>query len=300
LRLAQRHAPGRRCWALEGSGCYGAGLASFLNARGERVLEVERPVREGHKGRLKTDLLDAERAARQVLAGTAGASPRLAPDTQALRALLTTRQGAVSACTAALNELHALIITAPPELRERLHNRSETKLLDACVRLRPGHHDTQHAAVTLALRCLALRIRQLRNEAKTLEQELARRTQTLAPELLAQPGVGPITAAALLTAWSHKGRLRSEAAFARLAGTAPIPASSGKTTRHRLDRGGDRQLNRALHTIALTRRRIDPETQAYINRRLNEGKTQRDAVRSLKRYLARSLYRQLEATTTAT
>jgi transposase len=193
-----------------------------------------------------------------------------------------------------------LIITAPPELRERLHNRSETKLLDACVRLRPGHHDTQHAAVTLALRCLALRIRQLRNEAKTLEQELARRTQTLAPELLAQPGVGPITAAALLTAWSHKGRLRSEAAFARLAGTAPIPASSGKTTRHRLDRGGDRQLNRALHTIALTRRRIDPETQAYINRRLNEGKTQRDAVRSLKRYLARSLYRQLEATTTAT
>ena len=300
LRLAKRHAPGRRAWALEGSGCYGSGLARFLNTRGERVLEVERPSREGAKGRLKTDALDAERAARQVLAGSAGARPRLAPDTQALRALLTTREGAVSACTAAINELRALIIVSPPQLRERLQGRSEAALLDACVRLRPGRSDTEQAAVALALRSLALRIRQLRNEARTLEKELGRRTQALAPELLARPGVGPISAAAILVAWSAPGRLRSEAAFARLAGTAPIPASSGKTVRHRLDRGGDRQLNRALHTIILTRQRIDPDTQAYIARRLSEGKTKREAVRCLKRYLARSLYRLLETTPTPT
>ena len=177
---------------------------------------------------------------------------------------------------------------------------SEAALLAACVRLRPGSSNTERSAVALALRSLAQRIRQLRNEAKTLEKELAHRTQALAPELLAQPGVGPITAAAILVAWSAPHRLRSEAAFARLAGTAPIPASSGKTIRHRLDRGGDRQLNRALHTIILTRRRIDPETKAYISRRLSEGKTERDAIRCLKRYLARSLYRLLERAPTTT
>jgi len=295
LRLAKRHAPGRRAWALEGSGCYGAGLARFLNARGERVLEVERPSREGQTGRLKTDALDAERAARQVLAGTAGARPRLTPDTQALRALLTTREGAVTSCTVAINELRALIIISPPELRERLQGRTEAALLDACVRLRPGSSNTERSAVALALRSLAQRIRQLRVEAKTLEAELARRVRALAPELLAQPGVGPISAAAVLIAWSHPRRLRSEAAFARLAGTAPIPASSGQTIRHRLDRGGDRKLNRALHTIVLTRKRIDPHTQAYISRRVSEGKSEREATRCLKRYLARSLFRHLEA-----
>ncbi len=295
LRLAKRHAPGQRAWALEGSGCYGAGLARFLTDRGERVLEVERPAREGQTGRSKTDALDAERAARQLLAGTVGAQPRLAPDTQALRALLSTREGAVTSCTAAINELRALIVQSPPELRERLQGRTEAALLDACLRLRPGQSDTERQAVALALRSLAQRIRQLRSEAKTLEKELTRRTRALAPELLAQPGVGPITAAAVLIAWSHPGRLRSEAAFARLAGAAPIPASSGQTIRYRLDRGGDRKLNRALHTIILTRKRIDPKTQAYIARRTTEGKTQREATRCLKRYLARSLFRQLEA-----
>ena len=187
---------------------------------------------------------------------------------------------------------------SPPELRERLQGRTEAALLTACVRLRPGQSDTELAAVALSLRSLAQRIRQLRSEAKTLEKELARRTQALAPELLAQPGVGPITAAAILIAWSHPRRLRSQAAFARLAGVAPIPASSGKTIRHRLDRGGDRKLNRALHTIILTRKRIDPDTKTYIARRVSEGKSERDATRCLKRYLARSLYRLLEATPT--
>jgi len=293
LRLAERAAPGARVWALEGSGSYGAGLARFLSERGERVLEVERPARQGTRGRLKSDLLDAERAARQVLAGQAGALPRLARDTQALRVLVSTREGAVRACTAALNELRALIITSPPELREQLQGLNETRLLNTCLRLRTGA-DPERAAVVLALRSLARRIRGLRSESQTLERELQRRVLALAPQLLDRPGVGPISAAAILIAWSQPGRVRSEAAFARLAGTAPVPASSGKTIRYRLDRGGDRQLNRALHTIILNRRRTDPETKAYITRRLAEGKTQREATRCLKRYLARNLYRTLE------
>lgn len=295
LRLARRQAPGRRLWALEGTGSYGAGLARFLAERGERVLEVERPAREGSRGRLKSDALDAERAALLVLAGKAGALPRLGRETQALRALVTTRQGAVSACTAALNELRALVVSAPPELRERLHGLTEAKLVEACSRLRAGRSDSERAALALALRSLALRVQQLRAEALLLEHELARRVELIAPALLARRGVGPISAACLLVAWSQPGRVRSEAAFARLAGVAPIPASSGKVVRHRLDRGGDRRLNRALHTIVLCRRRIDPETQAYIARRVAEGKSEREAVRCLKRYLARSLFRSLEA-----
>jgi transposase len=299
LRLARRHAPGRRAWALEGSGCYGAGLARFLAERGEQVLEVERPARAGGHGRGKSDLLDAERAARQVLAGTAGATPRVACQTQALRVLLVAREGAVLSSTAALNQLRALIVTAPPQLRERLRLRGEARLLAACTRLRAGT-DPERNAYVQALRSLASRIRQLRAEQKALERELADRVQTLAPTLLDRHGVGPITAAALLVAWSAPGRLRSEAAFARLAGTAPIPASSGKTIRHRLDRGGDRRANRALHAIALTLRRSDPQTQAYLARRQSEGKTTTEAIRCLKRYLARSLYRQLERETAMT
>jgi transposase len=299
LRIARRRAPGRRSWALEGTGSYGAGLARFLERQGELVLEVERPAREGQRGRLKTDALDAERAARQLVAGR-GSQPRLAADTQALRALVVAREGAISARTAAWNELRALILTSPPELRERLQRLTRQRLLAACSRLRPSSSISERAAITLALRSLAKRIQQLQAEAQTLEQELARRTQTLAPQLLEQPGLGPISAAALLIAWSHPGRVRSEAAFARLAGAAPIPASSGQTSRHRLDRGGDRQLNRALHTIILNRQRIDPTTRAYIQRRINQGKTRREATRCLKRYLARHLYRTLEAMPTTT
>jgi len=294
LRLARLRAPGQRLWALEGTGSYGSGLARFLDSRGERVLEVERPRREGSHGRLKSDPLDAERAARAALSGAAGAAPRLSPQTQALRALLVAREGAVTASRAARNELGALILTAPPELRERLQGLPRAALIETCARLRPGT-DSERAAVALALRSLALRVRHLNEEAKGLEQELATRVQALAPALLARRGVGPICASWLLVAWSEPGRLRSEAAFARLAGVAPIPASSGKLVRHRLDRGGDRRLNRALHTIVLGLRRTDAETQAYIARRVSEGKTQREAVRCLKRYLARSLFRQLEA-----
>ena len=256
---------------------------------------MERPRREGQRGRLKTDQLDAERAARQLLAGQAGKRPRLDATTQALRPLLVARAGAIEARTAAINELRALIVTSPAELRERLQGLTQAGLLSACSRLRPGSNPSERATIALALRSLAQRIQQLTREADTLEHELQQRIKTIAPQLLNKQGVGPISAAALLIAWSHQGRLRDEAAFARLAGAAPIPASSGKTIRHRLDRGGDRQLNRALHTIILNRQRTDPTTRAYIQRRINEGKTRREAVRCLKRYLARHLYRTLEA-----
>lgn len=271
LRLAARRAPGSRTWAIEGTGSYGAGLARFLGERGEEVREIERPKRaSGRRG--KSDAIDAERAARELLAGSAGSQPRSNAEAQALRALL---------------------ISAPGELRERLHRLTEHKLLEACSRLRPSA-DEERTACALALRTLARRISGLREEAALLEGEIERRVRALAPQLLAQPGVGPISAACLVSACSHRGRLRSEAAFARLAGAAPIPASSGQTVRHRLDRGGDRRLNRALHTILLSRRRLDPATRAYVARRLAEGRSEREAVRCLKRYLARSLFRLLE------
>jgi transposase len=298
LALARRQATGRRAWALEGTGSYGAGFARFLASRGERVLEVERPRREGSRGRLKSDALDAERAARQLIAGSAGAQPRLEARTQALRALLVARESAVAERTGAINQLRALLLSAPPTLRERLPGRSQKALVVSCARLRGGR-DPDQAALCLALRSLARRVTRLRADADELESEISRRVHEIAPALLARRGVGPICAAWLLVSWSAPGRVRSEAAFARLAGVAPIPASSGKVVRHRLDRGGDRRLNRALHTIVLSLRSTDPQTQAYVARRVSEGKSERDAVRCLKRYLARSLFRHLEATARA-
>jgi transposase len=296
LRFADRHAGGR-CWAVEGTGSYGAGLRRFLADLGERVWEVERPQRRGRDGRMKTDWLDARRAAGHVLGG-GGSTPRQGVETDALRVLLRTREGAVTARTEAVNQLRAAIITAPAELRERLSGLTRTQLVKTCRRLRPAAADAEQAAFVLAARGLAERIRQLTLEADQLEQELTRRLRAQQPALLDRRGVGPIIAAQLLVSWSHHGRLQSEACFARLAGVAPIPASSGQTTRHRLDRGGDRHLNRALHTLALGLARTDPQTQRFLAERIAHGKTRRDAIRILKRYLARSIYRQLEATHT--
>lgn len=300
LRLARAHA-GERLWAIEGTGSYGAGLARFLEREGERVVEVERPRRGHDRGRAKTDALDALRAARAALAGEPLPEPRRGGEREALRVLLATREAAVAVRRAGLNELHALVVTAPDELRERLRGQGREALLHACRALRPQRRAAAELhASALALRSCARRVAAATAEAAALERELVVLVQTLAPQLLAQPGVGPITAAQLLVAWSHPGRLRSEAAFARLGGVAPIAASSGKLVRHRLDRGGDRQLNRALHTIVLTRRRCDQTTIAYIARRRASGKTEREAVRCLKRYVARSLFRLLEGMPAAT
>jgi len=300
LELAEELAAGRRLWAVEGTGSYGAGLARLLIDAGEQVREVERPLRRGHQGRLKTDSLDALRAARAAFERRL-ATPRAGGAREALRVLLATREQAIDVRRVGLNQLRALLVTAPDGLRQRLSGLSPRRLPARCARLRlpAGAGEAEQASV-LTLRLCARRVIGATREAEALEREIERLVQALAPGLLAEPGVGPISAGFLLLGWSHHGRLRSEAAFARLAGSAPIPASSGKVSRHRLDRGGDRRLNRALHTIVRARRRNHPPTIAYIERRVSEGKSSREAVRCLKRYLARHFYRLLEQTAAAT
>jgi transposase len=295
LRVAERHAPGRRAWAIEGTGSYGAGLARFLAGRGETVLELSRTPRAERRLRGKDDELDAVRTARAALASETLALPRVGEQREALRLLLVARRSAVDVRREALTQLRAVIVTAPDRLRNELRGLSEGKLLDRCSRLRRSTTAADEAATRLVLRSLARRVQAATIEAAELEQEIVAHVRALAPALLDEPGVGPIVAAQLLVAWSHRGRLRSEACFARLAGVAPVPASSGQTTRHRLSRGGDRQLNRALHTIVLHRRQHDPTTRDYIAKRVAKGKSRRDATRLLKRYLARQLYRLLES-----
>ena len=294
LRVADHHAPGRRAWAIEGTGSYGAGLRRYLHARGESVLEVSRIPRGERRLRGKDDRLDATRTARAALASETLALPRAGERREALRLLLVARRSAVDVRREALSQLRAIIVTAPESLREQLRRLSTGALLDRCSRLRRTPSGADELATRLVLRSLARRIQAATLEAAELEQEILGHVCALAPTLLDEPGIGPIVAAQLIVAWSHHGRLRSEACFARLAGVAPVPASSGKTQRHRLSRGGDRQLNRALHTIALHRRHHDPATRDYIARRVAEGKTAREATRLVKRYLARHLYRLLE------
>ena len=282
LRFANQYAGGKRVWAVEGAGHYGAGLARYLSGRGETVLEAGRAPRSERRLRGKDDGLDATRAARATLASGDLASPRAGQRREALRLLLLARRSAVDVRRHALVQLRSVIVTAPEHLR-RANSRTPDEL-----------------AVTLVLRTLARRVQTATAEAAELEAEILAHVRALTPQLLDEPGVGPIVAAQLIIAWSHHGRVRSEAAFARLAGAAPIPASSGQTTRHRLSHGGDRQLNRALHTVILHRRLHDPATKDYIARRVSEGKTTRDAVRLLKRYLARHLYRVLNNQTPLT
>ena len=293
LRFAERHAPGRRAWAIEGTGSYGAGLARFLAGRGELVLELSRTPRAERRLRGKDDSLDAVRTARAALASETLALPRAGERREALRLLLVARRSAVDVRREALSQLRAVIVTAPEPLREQLRRLPVGRLLDRCSRFRrAGAAD--ELATRLVLRSLARRIQAATLEAAELEREILAHVRAIAPVLLDEPGIGPIVAAQLIVSWSHPGRLRSEACFARLAGVAPVPASSGQTQRHRLSRGGDRQLNRALHTIVLHRRQHDPATRDYIARRVAEGKTRRDATRLLKRYLARHLYRVMQ------
>jgi hypothetical protein len=290
LELAERHARGRRAFAIEGTGSFGAGLTRFLAGRDERVLEVGRLRRERRTGG-KTDALDAVRAARSVLTQQRPATPRAGGERQALQALVAAREGAVNAKRAGLCQLRDLLIT----LRSELRPLTRARLLQRLAATRPhSRPDAELRGSLLALRSIARRVLQLTAEERELARQIETITRKLAPQLLDQPGVGPHAAAQLILSWSHCGRIESEAAFARLAGAAPIPASSGKTIRYRLDRSGDRKLNRALHMILVTRKRTHPATIAYIERRMQDGKTRREANRCLKRYLARSLYRLLE------
>jgi transposase len=270
-------------------------LTTHLLEHGEWVVEIDRPARPARRNGAKTDALDAVRAAREALAREHLAQPRRRGPREALRVLLTTREGAVQARTKTINHLKALVVNAPEAQRRQLHPLPTGALLKRCAHLRAsGAPSVEQRFTLVALRSTARRALALHVEVAALESHLEALIHEMAPALLAEPGVGPISAAQLLCSWSHAGRLRSEAAFAALAGVAPIPASSGQVTRHRLNRGGDRQLNRALHTVALVRLRDDPRTLSYAARRRADGKSGREIRRCIKRAIARQLFKLLE------
>jgi transposase len=294
LGMAHQLAPGRRVWAIEGAGSYGAGLARHLMQAGERVVEIERPVRQRRPGGGKSDPLDAVRAAREALARGELATPRQGTEREALRLLLATRALAVTGRTAAISQVKAFIVSAPDDLRAELRVLTTQAQLRRLAALRPHHGQAvDRRAIGIALRFAARRALALDEEARALEAEIRAVVERLAPELLGVQGVGPIVAAQLLVSYSHPGRFRSEAAFASLAGVAPIPASSGLVVRHRLNRGGDRQLNRAIRVVVLTRTRHREKTRAYMARRRAEGRSTRETMRCLMRHVARGLFRLL-------
>jgi transposase len=274
-------------FAIEGTGSYGAGLARFLKRAGIDVFECERPRRE-ERWRGKSDLIDAALAARRLLNGEGLSLPRGGGRREELRLLLLERRSAMQARDAALNQLSAVLVTAPDHIRARLRALSGDKLARAAARLRPGSEVTNGV-----VRRLGRRVQRLSREVAEAEHALAGLVAEIAPSLLDECGVGAVCGAQLLVSSGDPGRMRSEASFAALAGTSPVDASSGKQRRHRLNRGGDRQLNWALHVIALQRVRHHNETRAYYQRLLAAGKTTREARRCVKRALARHFYRCL-------
>jgi transposase len=283
---------------VEGTGSYGAGLATYLADHGVRVVEVDRPDRRARRRRGKSDPIDAEAAARAVLAGTATAVPRgRSGVVESIRALRIARAGAVKARTAAINSLKAILITAPAPLREMLAGDGTTALVAACTRLRPGDDLTDATAgAKAALAAVAHCVTQLNQEIAAADARLATLAAAAAPATLKLTGIGPDHAGQLLvTVGANPDRLRGEAAFAHLCGVVPIPASSGKTKRHRLHRGGDRDANRALHLAVVVRMRYCPRTRAYVNRRTAEGLSKPDIMRCPKRYLARKVYHTIKA-----
>jgi transposase len=278
-------------FGIEGAGSWGAGLCQHLQHAGHAVLEVERPRRvERRVG--KSDRIDALAAAKHVLVGEKLSTPRRRGILSALRALLNVRRATIAERTRVLNQLQALNVTAPVALRERVGDGTgkqlERRLLS--MRARPSA-DVEERTLFGVMRDLAARSRTLAADAKRYERELAELVRALDATLLDEPGIGPISAAKLLA--SDPSRFEHEAAFARCNGTAPLPASSGKTVRHRLNRGGDRQVNNAIHTIAIIRAKHQPETRAYLDRRIRDGKTKREALRALKRHISRDLYKRL-------
>lgn len=288
-------ASGLRAWAIEGTGSHGAGLTRHLSTRNELVVEIDRPHRPARRYGAKSDDLDAVRAAREALTRTTLATPRSDADRYALSVRLAVRHSAIQARTVAGQQLFALLIAAPQLLRDRLAGQPIPAIAAAAARLRiHPSWDTATRHTAAVLRDLAHRYSSVNTEVKAHDKAILDLVRSWRPDLLDQCGIGPIVAATILCAWSHPGRIGSEAAFAMLAGVAPIPASSGKVTHHRLNRYGDRRLNQALHTIVLCRQRTDPQTRDYTARRTTEGKSTRSIRRCLKRYVARDLYRLLE------
>ncbi|WP_182523629.1 IS110 family transposase [Nocardioides dongkuii] len=295
IEFTERHAA-LRAWAIEGTGSHGAGLTRVLSERSEVVIELDRPVRAKRRNGAKSDPLDAIRAAREALARPRLGTPRTGGDRQALAVLVTARRSAIQAAGDAQRQLFALIIAAPEQIRSRFRGQQLKTMIRTAAAMRTHTTwDLETTTTVTTLRTLARRSQHLQAEADDYEKTITAIVKSWRPDLLDQPGIGPITAAIVLCAWSHPGRIHSEAAFAMLAGAAPIPANSGQTTnRYRLNRHGDRQLNRALHTIAITRQRCHQPTRDYTARRATEGKNPREIRRCLKRYIARDLYRRLE------
>lgn len=278
---------------IEGCGSYGLGLCRELVAAGLTVHEVCRPNRQLRRRRGKSDAVDAEAAARVALAGEGLSVPKSADGpVEVLRALRLTRKSAIKARDSATNQIHALIVTAPDGIRQQLTGRPITKVVKSIV---GGDVVGLAHGYAIAMVSLARRWEQLDNEAGELAAQLERVVVAAAPDgLLDQQGVGPDVAAALMiAAGDNPERLHSEASFAALCGVSPLDASSGKQQRHRLNRGGNRDANMALWRIVLVRLRWDQPTRDYVDRRVSDGKTRREATRCLKRYIARDIYRIL-------
>ncbi|MER5916656.1 IS110 family transposase [Streptomyces sp. NPDC001982] len=284
-------------FGVEGTGSYGAGLASWLRRHGRKVVEVNRPDRRVRRQRGKSDPIDAENAARAVLAGTATATPKSAEGrVEMIRHTKIARDTAVKSRTQAMVTLKALIVTVPDELREQLQGLSKMALIERCAGLRPGSLTTILASAKRSLRSLARRWLDLDEEIKDHDKLLDELTRQQVPDLLEAFGIGADTAAeVLVVVGDNPERIRSQAAFAKLAGVCPVPASSGKTDRHRLNRGGHRQLNSALYRVVIVRMRFHQPTIDYVARRTAEGKTKQEIIRCLKRYLAREIYQMVKA-----
>ncbi|MGC5026485.1 IS110 family transposase [Tsukamurella sp. DT100] len=278
---------------IEGTGHYGAGLARHLREAAFIVREVGRPNRQRRARLGKSDTLDAQGAAQIILAGEDLGQSKTADGTvEMLRMLRSTRASAVRARSIAITSLQNLLVTAPQEVRDRLSGLAPRQLVRTCAQLKAADILTTPTDSTLsALNALAIRYQNLDDEAVQLARHIHTHAQRACPALMELHGVGPETAATLLVAFGdNRDRITSDAAFAKLCGAAPLQASSGKTVRHRLDRGGNRQANRALHTVIIVRMRRHQPTLDYIARRTAEGKTKKEIIRCLKRYLAREIY----------
>jgi transposase len=284
-----------RLIGIEGTGSYGAGLARHVSAAGVRVVEVDRADRQARRRQGKSDPLDAVSAARAAQSGRARGAPRGRDGAvEAIRALMVAKRSATGERTRTINQARALILTGPDELRTRWARHSAANLVAEIAALRPRSGEVVGHATRIALRELGRRAEFLDAQLERLDGLIVPLVTARAPSLLALHGIGPYAAALLLiAAGDHPERLRSEPAWAHLCAAAPIPASSGKITRHRLNPGGDRQANHALWRIVLTRMRSHPPTRAYVERRTQEGKSKSEIIRCLKRYVAREVYPHL-------
>ncbi len=279
-------------FAVEGTGCYGAGLCRSLYTAGLEVVEVNRPDRSTRRRLGKDDTIDAEAAARSYIAGKATVIPKAGDDlVEMIRMLKVAKDSATDNRTAALNQLHAIVVTAPAALRERLQRLKGKDLVECCAGLRSGEISTPLAAAKMALRTLARRIQQLDQELKETVAQLDRLTRQHCPELRNTYGIGvDISATLVVAVGDNQERMKSEASFAALCGVNPLPASSGKVVRHRLNRSGNRQANCALHRIVICRLKWHQQTKEYVKRRTAEGRTMKEIIRCLKRFVAREVF----------